>query len=143
MLMFATTFSIFLHPTDLSVAAFVILTVFLLKGEITMLGLFAISLLTVWSNNPVFSIISGFIIFSIYWILRTSHPIKTIFVAAIVSGIPAIFAFVSINLPDTENFLRNASNYFGLFLLMVILLNQILLSGTEEKRKDISQLGPQ
>jgi hypothetical protein len=143
MLMFATTFSIFLHPTDLSVAAFVILTAFLLKGEITLLGLFAMSLLTVWSNNLGFSIVSGFIIFSIYWILRTSHPGKTIFVAAIVSGVPAIFAFVTINLPDTENFLRNASNYFGLFLLMVILLNRILLSGAEEKRKDISQLGPQ
>jgi hypothetical protein len=143
MLMFATTFSIFLHPTDLSVAAFVILTAFLLKGEISMLGLFAVSLLTVWSNSLVFSIISGFIIFSMYWILRANHPGRTNFVAAMVSGVPVIFALIAINLPDAENFLRNASNYFGLFLLMIILLNRILLSSAEEKRKDISRLGSQ
>ena len=122
MLMFATTFSIFLHPTDLSVAAFVVLTIFLLKEEITLFGLLAVSLLTVWSDNLAFSLISGLVLFSMYWVLSDKqHRGKTIF-ATLVSGIPAVFALVAVNLPNTENFLRNASNYLGLFLLMTILL---------------------
>lgn len=122
MLMFATTFSIFLHPTDLSIAAFVVLTIFLLREEITLFGLLAVSLLTVWSDNLAFSLISGLVLFSMYWVLSDKpHGLKTMF-ATFVSGIPAVFALVAVDLPNTENFLRNASNYLGLFFLMIILL---------------------
>lgn len=136
MLMFATTFSVFLHPTDLSVAAFVVLTMFLIRREITPFGLLAVSFLTVWSNDLAFSIISGLVIFSLYWVLSAKHSgWKTVF-AFLVSGIPAVFALVVASLPNIENFLRNASNYLGLFLLMIILLKQAVHAPIEEREKE-------
>ena len=136
MLMFATTFSVFLHPTDLSVAAFVVLTMFLIRREITPFGLLAVSFLTVWSNDLAFSIISGLVIFSLYWVLSAKHSgWKTVF-AFLVSGIPAVFALVVDSLPNIENFLRNASNYLGLFLLMIILLKQAAHAPIEEREKE-------
>jgi hypothetical protein len=136
MLMFATTFSIFLHPTDLSVAAFVVLTMFLIKGEISLFGLLAVSLLTVWSNNLTFSIISGIILFSMYWVLSAKHSKwKTVF-AFFVAGIPSVFALVAVNLPNAENFLRNAANYLGLFSLMIILLTQAVQEMIEQREKE-------
>jgi hypothetical protein len=138
MLILATTFSVFLHPTDLSIAAFVVFTMFILKGQISLFGLFAISLLTVWSNSPTFSVMSGLVIFSIYWVLNDKHEIKAALTAAAISGIPTFFAISSLHLPNTENFLRNASNYLGLFLLMTILLLQIANSSRKEKEKEIN-----
>jgi hypothetical protein len=140
MLMLATTFSIFLHPTDLSVAAFVVLTMFLLKGEITLFGLFAVSLLSVWSNDLAFSMISGLILLSLFWVLSAKHSGWKMVFATFVSGIPSVFALIAANMPTTENFLRNASNYLGLCLLMAILLSKLIASGAEEKRRDKNQL---
>jgi hypothetical protein len=138
MLMLATSLSIFLHPTDLSIAAFVVLTMFILRQEISLAGLFAISLLNVWSNNPAFSIISGLVIFVLYLLLSDRSTRKHTIGAAIIAGIPLSFAIFSTYLPNSENFLRNASNYLGLFLLMILILTQLAQSRAVEKEKQVS-----
>jgi hypothetical protein len=81
---------------------------------------------------------SGPVIFSIYWVLNDKHEIKAALTAAAISGTPTFFAISSLHLPNTENFLRNASNYLELFLLMTILLLQIANSSREEKEKEIN-----
>lgn len=135
MLILATTLSVFLHPTDLSVAAYLILTMFLLKGRISNLGLVAVSLLTVWSNSPTFSSISALVTFSLYWVLRNKHGIKETILAFLISGIPVLFALSTTNFPSAENFLRNVSNYLGLFTLMILVLSQFVRESIAEREK--------
>lgn len=121
-LLAATSLSIFLHPTDLSIAAFLILITLFQHREITLKTLGAVSLLTVWSNSILFSLISGTLLICIYIALTNETKLRKLISAAGISSLPILFAYATHIFPEYENFLRNLLNYGGLLALTIILI---------------------
>jgi hypothetical protein len=122
LLILATTLSVFLHPTDLSIAAYLLAAVYLVHKNLNLIVLLSISLLTVWSNNLFFAGISAIITLVLYkFLARNVNSIRRVAGVAI-ALIPILFAVCSKVFADYENFLRNALNYVGIFILMIVVL---------------------